>query len=48
MFSIGYCAEVMVLRENKVGFSSELLSLDNMVNFLKVQYVFPILLRTDC
>lgn len=33
----------MVLRENKVGFSSELLSLDNMVNFLKVHLSQPVL-----
>ncbi|SPO00991.1 uncharacterized protein DNG_03740 [Cephalotrichum gorgonifer] len=34
--SAGYLAEVMVLRENKGGFSSAVLSLENMINLLKI------------
>lgn len=43
LLSVGYFAEIMVLRENKVGFSAALLTPENMVNFLKV--CFPILFR---
>lgn len=43
LFNIGYLAEIIVAKENRLGFRIGTLSLENMTNILKVRLI-PFLL----